>query len=97
MQNTYEEYAVLEAKIKDLKNQQDSMRVKILEEMVNNEEKKIDTPFGSFSVSMRKTWTYTEKVEKAEEEFKALKAKEESCGDATFEETPSLRFTSAKI
>lgn len=93
----YEEYAIIEAQIKALKNKQDEMRVKILEEMVSKEQKKIDTSVGSFSVSNRKTWTYTKKVEEMEEKFKALKAKEESTGDATFVETPSLRFNAVKL
>lgn len=97
MQNIYEDYAVVEAKIKDLKNKQDEMRIKILDDMILNEQKKVDTTVGSFSVSKRKTWTYTKGVEEAEEKLDALMAKEESTGDATFIETPSLRFTSIKI
>jgi len=96
-QNTYEEYAIIDAKIAELEAQKAPLRVKILEEMVDRGEKKVETPFGSFSVSPRKTWTYTEKVSEAEEKFKALKAKEESTGDATFTETPSLRFTQVKL
>ena len=76
-QNTYEEYAIIDAKIAELEAQKAPLRVKILEEMVDRGEKKVETPFGSFSVSPRKTWTYTEKVSEAEEKFKALKAKEE--------------------
>ena len=93
----YEEYAIIEAKIKDLKNKQDEMRVKILDEMITSEQKKIITTIGSFTVAPRKTWTYTSKVEDMKEKFDALKAKEESCGDATFIETPSLRFTAVKL
>lgn len=93
----YEEYAIIDSKIKALEKVQAEMRTKILEEMVANEQKKVETPVGSFSVSNRKTWTYTKKVEEMEEKFKALKAKEESTGDATFVETPSLRFNAVKL
>ncbi len=97
MQNIYEDYAIIEAKIKTLKNIQDEMRVKILEEMVKKDEKKIETPVGSFSVSMRKTWEYPPEITKKEEDLKAAKAKAESVGTATFMEIPSLRFTAIKI
>ena len=95
--NSYEEYAIIEAKIKALKATQTEMRVKILEDMVNSKEKKIVTPVGSFSVSQRKTWTYTDKVTETEEKLKALMAKEESTGDATYVEAPSLKFTPVKL
>lgn len=95
--NLYESYAILEAKIAELETQKAPLRVKILEEMVERAEKKVDTPFGSFSVSNRKSWTYTPRVAEAEEKFKALQAKEQSTGDATFTETPSLRFTQVKL
>lgn len=95
--NHFEEYAIIESKIKELTNQKDSIRTKILEDMVSKDEKKIETPFGSFSVSKLKKWEYTEKVTALEEKYKAEKAKEESTGEATFTETPSLRFTQVKL
>lgn len=97
MKNVYEEYAFIESKIKDLENQKDKLRISILDDMISNEEKKIDTPFGSFSVTYRKSWTYSDKVIEAEEKFKALKAKEESTGEATCIENPSLRFSQIKL
>lgn len=95
--NIYEDYAVVEAQIKVLKNKQDEMRVEILKEMVEKDQKTIKTAVGSFSVSQRKSWEYTKNVEEAKEKLDALKAKEESCGDATFIETPSLMFRTIKL
>lgn len=95
--NHFEEYAIIEAKIKELSNQKDAIRTKILEDMVSKDEKKIETPFGSFSVSKLKKWEYTEKVSELEEKYKAQKALEESTGEATYTETPSLRFTGIKL
>ena len=98
MQNqNHEEYAVIDAKIRALTAQKDSLRVRILEDMIENKEKAIDTSVGRFSVTKLKTWTYTTKVEKLEEDYKALKATEQSTGDATFEEKESLRFTQFKL
>ena len=97
MPNIYEDYAILDQKIKALTNQKDELKVQILEEMVASGEEKVATSVGSFAIAKLKTWTYTDEVEKAEEEFKALKAAEESTGEATFVEKPSLRFTGIKL
>jgi hypothetical protein len=93
----YSEYALIETKIKELTNQKDSLRVKILEDMVDKGEEKIETDVGSFTVTMLKTWTYTPKDKELEEAYKARKAKEESTGDASYVEKPSLRFTGIKL
>lgn len=93
----YDRYALLDAKIKDLTNQKDEIKVQILEEMVSSELQNMSTPVGKFAISKLKSWTYTEAVEEKTEELKALKAKEESTGDATYEEKPSLRFTGMKL
>lgn len=93
MLTSYEEYAVLNSKIEALNAQKDILRTQILEDMVLSKEDKVDTSVGKFTVSKLKKWTYTDKVEKLNEEFKAQKAKEESTGEATYVEQPSLRFT----
>ena len=97
MSNNYEEYGILDAKIKDLTNQKDALKVKILEEMVESGEESVSTTVGKFTITKLKTWTYTTRVTEAEEEYKARKAEEESTGDATYEEKPSLRFTTIKF
>jgi len=93
----YEDYAVLDAKIKELNNQKDTLKTQILEELIESDDKSIITAVGKFTLSNLKTWTYTNKVLELEEKFKASKAKEQSTGDATFEEKPSLRFTAIKL
>jgi len=93
----YEDYAVLDAKIKALNNQKDELKAQILEDMIANEQKNVDTAVGKFAIASIKTWTYTDKVSELEERFKAQKAKEQSTGDATCEEKPSLRFSQVKL
>lgn len=93
----FEEYALLKAKLAELENQEDALRVKILEQMVENGLEKMETAMGSFKKATLKKWTYTDKVAELEEEFKAQKAKEQSTGDATFVEQNSLRFTPIKL
>jgi hypothetical protein len=95
--NAYEQYAILDAKIKALTNEKDEIKVQILEELVKSETLSVNTSVGKFTVSKLKSWTYTDAVEEKSEELKALKAKEESTGDAEFEEKPSLRFTPIKF
>jgi len=101
MENIYEEYAVLESEIAALEVKKAQLRPFILKGMIENGLKKVDTAVGSFSVSMRKTWTYpqdvTEAVDSLSDEIKSLKAKAESTGEAQYEEVESLRFISAKL
>lgn len=97
MPSIYDEYAVLDAQIKDLENKKDQLRVTILKEMVESGEEAVETSVGKFSVTRLKTWTYPQKVLDIGEKFKAEKAKAESTGDATYVEKESLRFTQIKL
>jgi hypothetical protein len=97
MHNLYEEYAVLDAEIAALELKKEQLRPFILQKMIDEGIDKMETSVGKFSISKRKTWTYPEEVMEIGEEFKSAKAKAESTGEATYEETESLRFTSAKL
>ena len=97
MNEIYEEYAVLDAKIKELSDKKDSLRTQILEAIIEDRATGVETSVGKFTVSALKSWKYTPAVEEKAEELKALKATEESTGDATYEEKPSLRFTPVKF
>lgn len=92
----YEQYALLDAQIKDLTNQKDELKVRLIQEMIEAGAEKLDTPFGKFSITKLKSWTYPDYVVELGESYKAEKAKAESTGDAEYTETESLRFTSAK-
>ena len=95
--NLYEQYALLKSKMTELENKEAELRTQILEEMLEKGEEKIETSMGSFKKATLKKWTYTPKVAELEEDFKARKALEQSTGDATFVEQPSLRFTPIKL
>lgn len=97
MQNIYELYAILEAEIAEREQKKEQLRTAILQNMIERGEEKIETAVGKFSISKRKSWTYPERVLEIGEKFKEAKAKAESTGEATFEETESLRFTQAKL
>ncbi len=95
--NLLEEYASVQAEIDALELKKSQLRPFIMEKMISDGVDKIEFALGKFSVSPKKTWTYTEKVTEMTDELKAQKAKEESTGEATFEESPQLRFTAAKL
>ncbi len=95
--NIYSEYASVDAQIKALELKKEQLRPFIIEQMLDEGTQKIETDLGSFSVNHLKKYTYPESVIELGEEFKAAKAKAESTGEATYEETPSLRFTAAKL
>jgi hypothetical protein len=97
MKTLYEEYALIDAQMKDLEGKKNTLRVNILKMMSEKDEKKVETPFGSFTIAKLKSWEYPDKVLKIGEDFKAAKAKAESTGDATYTEQESLRFTQAKL
>jgi hypothetical protein len=97
MDNLYDEYAVVNAKIANLIAEKDVLKEKILTGMVEKGETKVNTGVGSFAIAKLKSWTYPEKVLAIGEKFKAEKAKAESTGDATFVENDSLRFTMLKL
>ena len=96
-EKTLEKYAVLDTQIKMLTRQRDDLKVEILEELLQKEEKTVSIAIGKFTIANLKSWTYTPKVAELESLYKAQKATEESTGDATFVEKPSLRFITIKL
>lgn len=95
--NLYEEYALLEKQISELEAKKDTLRPHILQQMLDNGQKKVETGVGSFSISKLKKWTYPEYITKMADELKASKAKTESTGEATYVEQDSLRFNIIKL
>lgn len=93
----YDEYALLEAKLKELEGRKDSLRVKILTEMIEKGEEKVETAVGKFSAIKLKKWEYPKKVLQLGEDFKEAKAKAESTGEAKYTESDSLRFSAVKL
>lgn len=95
--NPFDMYAVLTAQIKELTERKAELNDIIVKNLTDSEEDSVETPVGKFTITRLKSWSYTDKVKKLEEEYKAQKAKEESTGDAVFVEKPSLRFTPIKF
>lgn len=108
MANKYEEYALIEAQIEELESKKETMRTEILADMSERGVLTEKHGLGQFTIAKLKKWTYPAKVLKIEkekkaeiasltDEIKSAKAKAESTGEATYEESDSLRFTSVKI
>ena len=95
--NLFEEYVVLDDQIRRMTEKKENLRTEIIIQMSAQQETKVVTDFGNFTIAKLKTWTYPEKVLALNEKFKAAKAKAESTGDATYVETESLRFTKLSI
>lgn len=93
----YEEYAILNDQIKMLTKKKDGIKEQIIADMISRDTIKEEHGLGKFTISYRKTWTYSEKTQKMEEKLDAVKAKEQSTGDASYVENESLVFTPAKI
>lgn len=95
--NNYENYAVLDAQIRELTAKKDQLKIEIIGNMADEGIDKIESDFGKFTISSLKTWVYPEKVLNLEEKFKTAKARSESTGEATFTTKDSLRFTSMRL
>lgn len=88
----FQEYAHIKNQIKDLTAEAKELEPQLREAMVEAGADKVKTEFGSFIITNRKSWTYSDAVKEAEAKVKELKAKEEANGTAKAEEKESLMF-----
>jgi len=97
MTNLLEEYAKIDAEISALETKKEQLRPHILQMMIDQGQKKIETALGMFTVNPLRKWTYPAYITKMNEDYKAAKAKAESTKEATCELVDSLRFTPVKL
>jgi len=88
----FKEYADLKIQIKSLEEKSKELEPKVLEQMQVEEVEQVKSDFGTFSITKRKSWKYSENVKMAEDAVKAQKSLEEKEGIATFEEKQGLMF-----
>lgn len=93
----FDEYALIKIEIARLETKAKAMVPEVIAEMQTLGKSKIDNALGTGTITMLKAWKYPANIVKAEDKLKADKAKAQSTGDATYEETPSLRFISTKL
>ena len=75
----------------------EQLRPHIIGMMIDEGIEKLETGLGKFSILKTKKWEYPEEVVELGDRFNVAKTKAQQTGEATFEETESLRFTSAKL
>jgi len=97
IEQTLEAYAILKSKMKADKLVEAEMRETITAFVQDSGEDKYKTSLGTFSLTSRKTWEYPAYVTDAEDNYKVLKAKSESTGEATFVTKDSLSFRETKF
>lgn len=88
----YQQYAMMKIATKMMEERIDELNEYIVDEMKDKELEKQQFEFGSFSLSTRKTYKYTEAVNSLADKLKAQKKAEEESGEATLEEKKSLLF-----
>ena len=90
----------LSLKLKELKEEHDLLKLEILTEMESNKVKYATSESGNFTLTERKSWSFTKelttKENKYKDEIKSLKAKEQKEGLATYKIGTSLTFKASK-
>lgn len=90
----YQKYADLKNQLSKLEEEAEIVKVSIMEDMKEAEVEKVEAEYGSFTITSRKNWAYTDKVKGLETTLKATKKEEEEKGLATASITNSLLFKS---
>jgi len=88
----FREYASLMREIKEKKEMAEELKTELIQDIEGAGVEKVKSKHGSFTLTRRKTWVYTDKVESKSVELKELKSAEEKAGLATFTEKTSLLF-----
>ena len=92
----YAQLAKIQAQRKVLEAQEQEIKVAILTEMQDTDVTTVTNKYGKFTVSARKSYTYSEAVDKLAEKLKIAKYKEEQKGIAKAKETIYLTYTGVK-
>lgn len=89
-------YAELKGKVKALEDELKALQPEILADLKERTkelaDKSIRFEFGTFSITERKTWEYTEMLMEKEKELKESKKAEELAGIAKVTVTESVRY-----
>lgn len=110
-ENKFKEYAEIKNQIKELTAKSKEIQKEVQEEMEQNEIDKVESDFGSFYFTTRKSYSFSDKVEKLEEsrqkkydeviqpldeKIEGEKEKEKEDGTAEVKESKSLTFRASK-
>jgi len=93
MKQKLEQLARLKIEQRKIEAEIEEIYPEILEEVKDMDDGTvIEMSEGTFTVSFRRTWTYTEELEKKAEALKIAKKEEEQKGLATYTTKPSVIF-----
>jgi hypothetical protein len=88
------EYGKAKIQIKHLEDRLEELKPEIVGgiRVVAPDDGIVDTDFGIFTLSEKRTYVYSEEVETLTKRLKALKKDQEATGEATYVTNPSIRF-----
>lgn len=93
----FERFASLKRQEKDIKQQVDEVKVLVLKEMTDSGAEEADLEgVGKFVVVTKRTYTYPAAVVKMEEDLKKAQKDAVAKGDATYTDSPFIRFDALK-
>lgn len=93
----FKQYAVIKVQIKELEEKSKEIEKEVMNEMQTQEIEQVKSDFGTFSITKRKVWKYSNDTKTIEEGLKRIKKIEEEDGTATFEEKIGLMFRNTNI
>lgn len=76
------EYAAVKKQIRDLEEQESLLKEKIIGDMVETGQSKVETVWGKFSLGTRTTYRYSDKIDAMNNKLKIAKVEEEERGIA---------------
>lgn len=92
----YKQLATIQAKRKVLEAQEAEIKLAILNEMEQSDVESVTNKYGKFTYSARRSYIYSDAINRMMEKVKLAKLKEEKRGIATPKVTNYLTFTPAK-
>lgn len=90
-------YAQVKMQMDALSKEADELKGEITEEMVHQGVAKDETPYGTFSIQSRTTWTYSEKVQKMSDALKVEQINEQEKGIAKPKVSETLYYKASKL
>lgn len=86
-------YASVRSKMADLEEQEKLIKGEILEALEKEKKKTEESPYGRFTISVKKNYIYSGRIKKLEEELKVEKYHEQEQNLCSVRETKYLSFT----
>lgn len=93
----FSRYAIVKQQLQSLESEEKLLKEALLEEFTKNNQSKVETVYGKFTVSGKKNWVYSNKVKELSDKVKLLQYEEQEKKIATCNETKYILFTPVKI